>query len=289
MDERLYPISLAGIDAWRRRHDVTREEARKRFVQFVILESIADAPWSQQLAFKGGNALRFVHNNPRGTVDLDFTAFRAFPDDAEQIRDRLNGAVEVGGRRFGLKAKCQSIHRRPPGTDKIMPTYDVGIGYAFRDDRHYADFQNVRSVSTAVRLEISINDEICDTSRWQLGDQQWVTLTVCALEDILAEKLRALLQQPKRNRHRRQDVYDIANMVRRHGTIIDRAKIGKYLLRKARARNIDARRSVFDERIKDMAAYDYATLFDAQSPDFIPFEDAWKEILQLVSELDIPA
>jgi predicted nucleotidyltransferase component of viral defense system len=111
---------------------------------------------------------------------------------------------------------------------------------------------------------------------------------VCALEDILAEKLRALLQQPIRHRNRRQDVYDIARMTRIHNDLLDRRKIGDYLMRKAAARNVPVHRQAFDDEIKRLASYEYEQLFDRLDPDFIPFDEAWSAIVQLVSQLAIP-
>jgi len=70
-----YPTSFRELDEWRRQHKTTAEEARLRFVQFVILVSISSSLMlSTRLAFKGGNALRFVYDNLRSTLDLDFSA-----------------------------------------------------------------------------------------------------------------------------------------------------------------------------------------------------------------------
>jgi hypothetical protein len=69
--DRLYPIHPAEIESWAKRHGTTRDEARKRFAQYAILEAIAAAPGlAGVLAFKGGNALRFVYGNRRSTLDL---------------------------------------------------------------------------------------------------------------------------------------------------------------------------------------------------------------------------
>src|ERR1035437_1776177 len=75
-----YPTSLAELQSWAKEQSAPTDEARKRFMQFVALECIAEsAPLRDSLAFKGGNALRFVYGNPRTTVDLDFSATTGFP------------------------------------------------------------------------------------------------------------------------------------------------------------------------------------------------------------------
>lgn len=73
--DNLYPTSSEAIAAWRLLTGVPADEARKRFVQYVILESIAaTSGLAGSIVFKGGNALRFVYGSRRSTTDLDFTA-----------------------------------------------------------------------------------------------------------------------------------------------------------------------------------------------------------------------
>jgi Nucleotidyl transferase AbiEii toxin, Type IV TA system len=108
-------------------------------------------------------------------------------------------------------------------------------------------------------------------------------------EDNLAEKLRALLLQPIRNRSRPQDVYDIASRFREFGGTLDLAKISEFLLKKAQARNIQPTKSSFDESVRSRAAAGYDTQIRAEAPNaFIPLEEAWPEVLGLVSRLTIP-
>lgn len=262
MEDRLYPVSLADPEEWRGVYSTSLDEARKRFVQFAVLESIAASPLKNDLAFKGGNALRFIYRNPRGTIDLDFTAEGAFPDDADEIRRLLNSALFRGVRKYDVKARCQRIRRNPPGKDKSWPTYDTSVAYQLPRDRHFADFETWSgNLSTVVSVEISLNDVVCETHNERLAVSAGAELRVCVLEDIVAEKLRALLQQPIRNRNRSQDAYDIARLVRRERHRIDSKKTSAYLLKKARARAIEPRRSSFDDDIKSRAAYAYGHFF----------------------------
>lgn len=289
MSDRLYPTALAELAAWCRAHAATLDEGRKRFMQFVVLESLADSALRDRLAFKGGNALRFLYRNPRGTIDLDFTADAAFPDDPERIRRLLDPPLRRGAERFGVRARVQRLKRDPSAADKTTPTYHATAAYQLPGDRHFADFDAyARPLNTVVELEISLNDVVCETAIAQLDPQYDVSLRVCTLEDILAEKLRALLQQVVRNRHRRQDVYDIARMLRNHADQIDRRRVGEYLLRKSAARGIRATRSAFDEEVRRRARVDYDMLFDALDPDFVPFDEAWAAVVELVAGLDIP-
>ena len=109
------------------------------------------------------------------------------------------------------------------------------------------------------------------------------------MNDIVAEKLRALLQQPLRNRSRPQDVYDVARCCRQRDEVLDLAKVSDYLTRKSAIRGIVARKSSFNSDVRDAAAGDYDSYIRAgAASDFIPFEEAWQEILCLVRTLDVP-
>ena len=285
MTGRSYPSTLAEIDSWSRHNGVTTLEARIRFTEFVILNCVASGQVTRQgIVLKGGNALRFAYQSPSSTKDLDFSVDAdGIPDDEDQIRDLLNDALTFAQGRFNVKAKCQRVKRNPKNPDATRPAYRVTIAYQFRGDRYFLGFENHSNITTVIPLEISLNDLVCDTAEW--ADVQG--LRVCSLEDILAEKLRALLQQKTRNRSRGQDVYDIAGCMCRSG--IDRGKIGKYLEQKSSIRDIEVRKSNFDDEIRNLAAFDYEVRIKKEGPrDFIPFDDAWRAVISLVESLDIP-
>ncbi|MFO0809848.1 MAG: nucleotidyl transferase AbiEii/AbiGii toxin family protein [Gemmataceae bacterium] len=291
MTDRLYPVTVAEIEPWAARHGATRDEARKRFVQFVVLEAVAaDAVLGAQLAFKGGNALRFVYGNRRGTLDLDFTADGPLPDDEGQVRAALDVALRRAGTSFGVKVKCQAVKRKPPKSKGTMPTYDIAVGFQFPGERLYPDFDRPSVVAaTVVKVEISFNELVCETIRTQLDPSYAAQLRVCTLEDILAEKLRALLQQVVRNRTRPQDVYDIANMLAAHGPRIDVAKVADFLLRKSAALNIRPTRAAFaDDGVRSRTVTQYEEALAVNEADRIPFEVAWRAVEDLIAHLQLP-
>lgn len=286
--ESLYPTSPEEIDPWRRRHEVPAEEARKRFMQYVVLESIAaDHSLAGSIVFKGGNALRFIYGNRRSTLDLDFTARGAFPDDDQRIRTQLDNALRFAFTRFRVKAKCQRVRRNPRDLTKTTPTYDISVGYLLPTDRQYQNFDELKSVVTTVDVEISINEVVCEAVARSLHPGGPV-LYVCSLEDILAEKLRALLQQPIRKRSRPQDVFDIASMIHQAGSGPDIARISGFLINKAAARDIQARKGSFDDAVRSLAVVDYEAQIDPKTPGYIPFDEAWSQVLKFVSKLEIP-
>jgi predicted nucleotidyltransferase component of viral defense system len=283
-----YPTSIEEIAAWQKANKTASEEARRRFIQFVVLSAISFSPrLGLRLAFKGGNALRFIHGNPRSTVDLDFTADGDLPDDSAKITALLNAGLKSLQARTRVKARCQSIKRKPPGADKTLPTYSIKVCFQLPGDRYYQNFEERKQFSEVVELEISFNDIVCETVLWR-PHPSIEPLRSCSLEDIIAEKLRALLQQIPRERSRPQDVFDIASRVRELGHRLDLAKVSAFLKRKSDAREILPKKGAYNDEVRSRAAAGYETEVEAQTRAFIPFDEAWEEVLTLVRKLDIP-
>jgi predicted nucleotidyltransferase component of viral defense system len=286
MDGHSYPTSLPDIPQWSRENKTTTLEANIRFMEYVVLNCIgSNAITERGMVLKGGNALRFAFQSPRSTKDLDFTvAGDEIPDDPDRLRSLLNDALRFAERRFRVKAQCQHVRRNPPPSPgSTRPTYSISIAYQFETDRYFHNFDERENIATVIPVEVSFNDLVCEICLWTGVN----SLKVCSLEDILSEKLRSLLQQKTRHRNRYQDVYDIAKYMRQHA--IDRDKIGRFLVQKANVREIDACKSSFDDVIRKMASEDYDVRIHEQAPyNFIPFDDAWQDVLSLVQSLDIP-
>src|SRR3954453_2864499 len=70
-----YPSTFDGIRHWANVNGIAVNEARIRFTQYATLRAIASSQTlSRTLVFKGGNALDFVWQPNRSTLDLDFSA-----------------------------------------------------------------------------------------------------------------------------------------------------------------------------------------------------------------------
>lgn len=288
MQSRSYPISIAELSAWRQANKTTSEEARRRLIQFVVLASIASSEQLvKRLALKGGNALHFVHGNTRSTLDLDFTAEGDFPDNEDAIRTLLDTALRGAERQFQVKARCQRLKRNPRNPEATLPTYLVKVCFQLPSDRYYQNFDERQNFAEVVELEISLNDALCETIQKRLSATTQ-PVRVCSLEDIIAEKLRAILQQIIRHRNRPQDVYDIASRVREFGASIDTGKITIFLIQKSVIRDISPRKSSYNNEVRELARHNYEAEIKVPSALFISFDEAWEEVLQLVNRLDIP-
>jgi len=287
MDKR-HPRSVEEISKWSRDYNLPVGAGRRRFAQYKILEAISLSDFSKIIHFKGGNALRLIHMNPRGTIDLDFSAGEEVQDNGEWIRSQVSIAVGSIQGKDGIKTKVQRVRRNPIRSDATFPTYQVTIGYAIAGDRSFRSLRLFESkpLADVVQLEISINETVCATANETFADN--LTLSACTLEDIIAEKLRSLLQQRTRNRNRKQDVFDIARLQLHCPESIDKYLVASYLVSKCEAKKVDLAKSLYDEEIMNRAKTDYDLLKADLREQFIDFPAAWDQVIKLVESLDIP-
>jgi len=268
-----------------------RSEGRIRFAQYGVLRAIAAVPSLQQLlVFKGGNALDFVWLPNRSTRDLDFSADAGLlpaPFAANDVKSLLLQGLTVVGRDLEIDFAIHRVEQRPPGADKTFIAYHANIQYALGDEQSLrVRLRSGEIIRQSVPVEISLNEVIREAEEVAIDDLR--RLRVSTTEDIVSEKLRALLQQTLRNRHRPQDVLDIAMIVRdRPG--LDTDRIATYLMRKAMARNVPVSRAAFHaEEIKERAKQAYAELAPTTRKPFLPFDEAWADLQRFVGRLALP-
>ncbi len=111
------------------------------------------------------------------------------------------------------------------------------------------------------QLEISFRDQVYAFQDLCLIDAG-VAVHGFTLCELIAEKYRALLQQPIRKRNRRQDVFDIAFLIETHEIDAeDRRTVHETLLSKCRTRGIEPTKgSLAAPEIAERARADWETL-----------------------------
>nr|WP_254053769.1 hypothetical protein [Singulisphaera sp. GP187] len=77
-------------------------------------------------------------------------------------------------------------------------------------------------------------------------------------------------------------------MLLKHLELIDPGKVSSFLLRKSEAREIVATKGAFNDDVRGRASLSYDAEVREFTTEFIPFDDAWAEVLALVSRLTIP-
>src|SRR5699024_1642558 len=190
----------------------------------------------EELVLKGGNALKKVFHSPRASTDLDFT-YNIPGSNKDQAT--LEGFLDVFCRELDESLEqlipdspyeafhVQSTKIRPPNVDflRSRPAFEIKVGYSTRSDREgpYSDH---------VKLEISLNDIVCEDQIHEVDGGQ---IKVCSLNDIIAEKLRSLIQQKEaiRDRYRPNDVFDIWFYHTRLKDHFNYRKIAEFLKKKS--------------------------------------------------------
>ncbi len=290
-----YPATFGEIRPWSRDNGVDSNEGRVRFAQYAILRGIASSrTLSELLVFKGGNALDFVWQPNRSTRDLDFSADMGIVGDTWDpaevgalLKDSLRGGLGIVTAQLGVVFAIHSVTKQPPGPGSTFVTYALRIGYALPDQGPLIGrlAQGLPSPQV-IPVEVSLNEPICADRPTDIRATH--TLRVSTLEDIVAEKLRALLQQPLRNRGRRQDLLDIA-VILGANPHLDHALVAAFLERKARARGVPVSRAAFRApEIARRASQDYEALRETTRKTFVPFDQALQSLLNFIGTLTIP-
>lgn len=291
----LYPASFAEIAAWARVNGVAPTEGRVRFAQYGILRAVTGVrSLSRMLVFKGGNALDFIWQPNRSTRDLDFSADMATIEaswDAAKagdfLGDQLKRGLTTAGRDLGVVYAIQRMRRQPPGADKTFVAYELRVGYALPDqERLLRRMREGLPSQQVIPVDINLNEPICADRAIDVRGS--FPLRGSTIEDIVAEKLRALLQQPIRNRYRCQDLLDIAVILQAHPNL-DRDVIADFLRRKAGGRDVPVSRAAFrDPEIAARASPEYAALVSTTRTAFIPLRDAFAMLYAFIDTLPIP-
>ncbi|MCA9834262.1 MAG: nucleotidyl transferase AbiEii/AbiGii toxin family protein [Thermomicrobiales bacterium] len=286
-----FPTSFAEVEGWSNQEGIPVLEGRSKYIQFLTLKAIADSSsLRRELVFKGGNALEFIYLENRATTDLDFTYLSA-PGDLdvlkESLGERLSTALQRSDDGVGTVIRLQRIDQQPRGKDRTRVTYKVRIGWAAPgQERQRQLLLDGKPGAQIIDLDISVNENVCAYDETLLRDISH-PLKVSTIEDIVAEKLRAILQQPVRRRHRNQDILDIAMIYRNLDP--DVALISQFLPAKCQNRDIDPTKSAFrDPEVRERSEFGYDALRDTVRHTFIPFDEAWAAVISLVDSLDIP-
>lgn len=155
-----------------RRQEVSLGALEKDYILTLVLQRIyAGETWRQTLVFKGGSALHKLYLHRRLSLDLDFTAQR--PVSLKAIRPVLE-ISEIQG--------------------QVKDTHEFHD--ALTIDR--LGFVGPLQHPNSIKVDISFRESVLLTPRQLVMSTSYVppfTVTCMALEEILAEKIRAALMR----------------------------------------------------------------------------------------------
>lgn len=240
---------------------------RDRQVTEIVLTAIGLSPSLQEnLVLKGGTLMAIAFGSRRGTGDVDFSATVEPDGFAELLRAELDAKLPSAAIKLGyldLVCRVQGLKRRPKpelfeGAD--FPALELRIASAERGTKQEVALLNGQAGRILI-VEVSFRDQVYAFQELNLGRAD-VAVQAFTAEELIAEKIRALLQQPIRNRNRRQDVYDIAFLIEKDPPSPEgRQKILTILLEKCRTRNITPdKNSINDPEVAERAEREWNTL-----------------------------
>lgn len=253
-------------------------EDQRQFRKAVhtILSGVANEPGlKESMVIKGGILLAIRYQSHRYTRDIDFSTDQILESvDKDEIAGKLNKSMammtEVLG--YGLECRVQSCKIQPANKpDAQFPSIKMKIGYAYKGERKHKRLQ-AGKCPTTVDIDFSLNELMPNIEDFDIGDGG--ILTAYSLIDLIAEKIRSVLQQVKRERQRRQDIFDLFLLIEKFPDLdtVEKAGILESLVAKAHSREIEPQPDSFqNEEIRKRSRAEYHTLADeieGELPDF---------------------
>ena len=291
LEEGEYDIVDVDVRAWVEAARSNPIQYRNRQVTEIVLAAIGLAPsLNTNLILKGGAVMALVFKSNRITTDVDFTSMVEPAGFADQIADDLNAVLPKTAIRLGyldLLCRVQTVKKMPKPLnfeECNFPALLIRIGSAERGTGEEKRLEAGKATQV-LDIEISFRDQVYAFQELNLTGPG-VAVRAFTLHEIIAEKLRALLQQPIRDRRRRQDVYDIAYLIETNElTDDDRRSILGTLIEKCQTRGIKvAPDSMEDPEIRRRAEVDWNTL-KLELDDLPPFDERFVMMRELYLSL----
>ncbi|MBU6467905.1 MAG: nucleotidyl transferase AbiEii/AbiGii toxin family protein [Betaproteobacteria bacterium] len=265
-------------------NDAPPSQRNFREAVHIVLSAIStSASLRHKMVMKGGQLMAIRYDSTRFTRDVDFSTRDKYTKaDHDSLLSELDAQIQSANDQLPYDTMCrrQATKLEPSRDDASFPTLSVSIGFAPRSKPLQLAKLKAGQSPTVVQIDYSYNEAVYDIETLSLlgGDE----LLAYSLNNLLAEKLRSLLQQPVRKRNRRQDVYDLHMLLTQCKPLSaeELLQVKTHLVLSCKTRHIDAvRTSISDPRVRQMAAKEYESLAD-EIEEELPGFDAAFEIVQ---------
>lgn len=269
------------IPAWVAKATPDKRHFREA-VHLVLTAISASTALRSTMVMKGGMLMAIRYNSTRFTKDADFSTLEKYVPGAEnQLLVELDQQLEIANDHLSYDTMCrrQKTEIRPARPDANFPTLSLSIGYGQRSkpaDR--AKLKNGQA-STVVQIDYSYNEAVYDVEILEIVEGKG--LHAYSFLNLIAEKMRSLLQQPIRRRTRRQDVYDLNLLidVEKSMTEDERLNLLRYFNASCKAREIIPNQQSFrDPKVQSMASEGYQDLAPEITGELPSFDVAYKKL-----------
>lgn len=276
------------IEAWV--EQAPRGQQGFREAVHIILDGIGHSQnLSAKMVMKGGLLLAIRYESSRYTRDLDFSTSEKYStENAEALLTELRDGLITAEDRLPYSTLCrlQSYQVQPKGENRTHQNLALKIGFADRGNKGQMARLEAGSATQVVEIDYSFNEAVIDVEVLELDGG--ATIHSYTLINVLAEKMRSLLQQPLRRRNRRQDVYDIWLLLESGPALAadDLSKIHEILVASCNSKGITPEiRSMESEEVISMARTGYQELAADVDGELPSFDQAMERVANLYRSL----
>ncbi len=246
-------------------------------VHTILTAITADLDLQKTMVMKGGLLMAIRYQSERFTTDLDFSSTLGRKElDTDEFRKRLEvslARVVAESAEYDLDCRIQSFRISPKSERASFPNVQMSIGYAHKGTPKHQHLLRGQC-PTKIDIDFNLNESILGIECLELGMDS--NLQAYVFTDLIAEKFRSLLQQPSRNRYRRQDTYDLRLLIESKVSDEEKSQILESLKVKSEARNIFPQRDSLDNpEVRERAKRDYPRLADEITQELPKFEESY--------------
>lgn len=183
----------------------------KDYVLGWVLAVIAEDPEVSEWRFKGGTCLKKCYfDTYRFSEDLDFTIPEGLPYDLEAIRESLADVAARTQDRTGIEFPLDGLDVRESVNKRGQTTFGVRMTFSGPLQLPRAERQRIRFDLTRDELVVDPPEKRDVFHGYSDAPSPPARVRCYSLNEVLAEKLRALVERSGRAR----DVYDVVNVGR---------------------------------------------------------------------------
>lgn len=280
----------ARLEEYRATTSFPWEEIERDYALSVILGCIASIPELQKtLIFKGGTALKKCYFGAyRFSQDLDFSATEGVPEALFQyVEEVCKRATErLQNRGENAHFCCARYTEKAPHPEK-QQAFTVKVRLPWH-----------RDWGTRIMLEVTMQEPILAEPQTlpilaSYGEVFEAPIRVYSLEEIMAEKIRAILQLEKKlhergwGRSRVRDYYDLWRILNEFGSHLDLTVIKSLVEQKCLLKGIvwAGVESLFSDRLMSLLARDWRTWLKSVVFETPERENVIRELKEKLEEI----
>lgn len=284
------PLRSRLLEA-RKRLSLPWEVLERDYLLSWILAGIAQVEvLNEALVFKGGTALKKCYfGDYRFSEDLDFSAVGSFPTGETMesaIREVCTQATRLVDPYAPVEISCERYTERDPHP-RGQEAFTVRARLPWQSASH-----------TRIRVEITVDEKVLKpcarrTVLHEYGEPLQASIQVYSLEEIVAEKLRSILQHAEAlkergwSRSRARDYYDLWRILGTYRGRLDLSDFPSFLRRKCEMRGVAfaGPESFFPEALLSGIEDSWDLGFGSLVPQLPPFGKVMSELRPQIPSL----